>query len=227
MRWALAGVIVAILATDLTMQSDVAAGADVQMSGHVSNLQFRVEYQEQAREVRVAWDTRAMSFPLAGYAVRDLLVTDLRRDGNDQIIFSDVVGVSSGGDLRCLIWSGSSFSDEDTGFAASSVKVMEESDARYLLLIQHDTEDLFFVSDILTLNGSKLVSSTSRVGWEAVVREFYEPHMMSTSDAWKLGRYNSYTAMAFDKANLPMQASAYRQRASKFDPDNPFLRRRQ
>ena len=208
----------------LTLILKPAFAADLVMRGDVGKQSFEVRYRDQSKEVRVDFLGVTYSFSVTGYAVANVLVRDMDGDGNDEVMFLDYAGVSVGGDLRVLRWSGKAFEEVGNSYFTSSLEVPNVGKSRYLALIQHDTGDLNFVDKVLILDGAKIQESASREVWEKIIGDYYQPSLSKTADDWALSRYNSYIAMAYGKARESWKAVPYWSSARTLDSDNPFLK---
>ena len=189
------------------------------LTGKVGRQPLEVRYQPGSKELKVRVENRSFSITLSGYTVKDLLVYDLDLNGVDEVIFLDLAGVSAGGELRILNWNGRQFEEPAEEYSANSIKVEKVKGGSYILLLQHDTEGLYFVSNALVLKSNHLYESDSEDVWREVIGRYIKQIELS-KETRKKSRYFSYISLAYDKLR-----AIYLEKAKELDSSNPFLSR--
>lgn len=189
------------------------------LTGKVGRQPLDVRYQPGSKELQVRVENRSFSIALSGYTVKDLLVYDLDLNGVDEVIFLDLAGVSAGGELRILSWNGRQFEEPTEEYSANSIKVERVKGGSYILLLQHDTEGLYSVSNALMLKSNHLYESDSEDVWREVIGRYIE-QIEESKENWERSRYFSYISLAYDKLR-----EIYLEKAKELDANNPFLSR--
>ena len=192
------------------------------ITGKIGNTQYTVTYNLSGKNI-VVTNEKEFKFKLSGYAVDNIFVKDLNSDGNDEIIYLDLSGISVGGNLNIIFWNGNTFKKITTDKYSNKISLLEDNNKIYILLMQHDTDDLYFVSDLYVFKNFKILESKSNSAINKLIKEYEEKANTSKED-WIKSRYYSYISILYKKVFNNKQVIKYQEKARLYDENNPFLK---
>jgi len=195
---------------------------DYSAKGNIENTIFSVNYSKDSHNIRIEIQDKAYNFELTGYDATNFYIGDINNDGNDEVVYLDLSGVSAGGELQILIWNGDSFREVQGEYYATTLRIDCVNNHSYILLMQHDTQDLFYVSDVLKLKNMSLYRSREKSPWNKIITE-YTAQMNGKMENWKKSRYHAYIASAYKIIGNVKKAKYHFKRASQLDKHNPLL----
>ncbi len=221
MKYLLFPIIVICVLTCLLGQAN---SKEVALKGKAGNKIVELRYRNYDKNIRLTLSGQGIMISLSGYDAKDFIIKDINGDGNDEILFLDLSGISVGGELRVLIWNGQEYEEVEEEYSANLIQLKIFNNHYYVLLIQHDTEDLFYVSDILFLKDKHLSSKVPKNLWGEIVHEYYLDKIKTTKQNWKKSRYYAYCYLAYKDLGEIKKANEYYDKARKLDQANPLLR---
>jgi hypothetical protein len=154
----------AVVVTSLHVGEPVAHGSDMTEQG----LSYTIDGTD--RQIIIVGNDKKIVYSASGSAISKVDKFDCGPLGSG-LMFLDLSGVSVGGAVR-LFCSSTVPSLIGGEFFAARLGVLEWQGHYYIELLQHDTENNFFVSNILTIHSMKLVSVTNTKAWEPVIRRY-------------------------------------------------------
>lgn len=190
--------------------------------GKVASAFYQVNYSKDSHRITIIMRDEVYNFELTGYDATNFYIGDINHDGNDEVVFLDLSGVSVGGELRILIWNGKSFEEVQDEYFASVIRVDRIKNHYYILLVQHDTQDLFYVSDVLELDKMSLNPSRVASVWKKIISDYIKQMNRKIED-WKKSRYHAYIAIAYKIIGDGKKTKYHFNRARQIDKHNPLL----
>ena len=194
----------------------------VALQGYAGGRHFVMQYRPQDHQIEFRRGAERFVFPLRGYVASDFYLLRNSISSDAAVCFLALEGQSVGGELRLIFWNGKAFADaKTTSYFGTSLRKMNVRRKSFILVLQHDTEDLSYVLNVLRWNGKMLSLSTDRTPWERVIEE-YKRLAVRSIEKWKKSRYASYAAMAYSKIGKEDEAKRWRDKARALDRTNPF-----
>lgn len=189
--------------------------------GKAGGQRLSINYKQDEKVIHIYRGGKDFIIPLSGYEAKELNIKDIDFDGNDEILFLDLTGVSTGGELRLFYWVNESPTEIDEEYFANKITLRHLDRRVYILLWQHDTEDLFYCNEVLFFKNGVLLEEISQKVWSEIITS-YKKIAASEKSNWRKSRYYSYLAMAYQKIGSRTQAAQYLKKAKTLDPQNPF-----
>jgi hypothetical protein len=190
------------------------------LTGHVGKDTFRV--MSAGKNIFIEYKGKETKIALNGYAANQVTLKDLNGGQADEVIFMDLQGNSVGGDLRVFTYNDNSFKEVENDKFGNGFVVVPFKKEFLIGLQQHDTLDLYYVSELVEFKGGKLESVKYPEAWETVIQDYFKQSKNEKTDFGK-GRIFSYIFMAYKNIGLKDKAAVYYEKAKKIDPQNPFL----
>lgn len=191
--------------------------------GKAEGQRFSINYKQDEKSISIHEGDKHEKIPLSGYAVKELHVKDIDFDGNDEVFFLDITGESVGGELRLFYWINGKVAEINEEYYANKITLKQLNRKIYILLWQHDTENLLFCSEVLFMRQGKLLSEHSQKVWDEIIKS-YNQSVASEKSKWRKSRYYTYIAMAYQKVGNKTKADQYMTKAKILDPKNPFAK---
>jgi len=184
---------------------------------------FTVAYEQDEKNVFVDSKKEHAQINLSGHTAKDFHIRDIDGDGNDEIIFLDQTGASVGGELRIFYWLAGKAVEIDEEYYANRI-TLKHNQKLHVLLWQHDTENLYFCSEILSFQQGKLSKEKSHRVWNAIIMD-YKKAIASEKRNWRKSRYYAYMAMTHQNLGDKTKAEQFFNKARRLDDANPFVQR--
>jgi len=216
------GLIISLLFS-LLFVDNALAGERV-LNGKIGSTDFQVRYKNYGQQITIIRNAKEQIVKLTGYTPDSVVVQDIDGDKNDEVLFLDLFGISVGGNLRIIYWDGNAFTEvTDDDYTANRYEIRTFDGKSYVFLIQHDSMDLYYVDNILSLIDKRLVSYESKPIWNSLA-DYYIKKAKASKDNWEKSRYYSYAYGIFGDIGENDKAAACYRKALKLDKDNPILK---
>jgi hypothetical protein len=185
---------------------------------------FTVSYKQDERKVYIDRKKERVTIVLSGYAATDFYIRDIDGDGNDEILFLDQAGASVGGELRLFRWDSGKAVEIDEEYYANKITIKKLNKKHFLMLWQHDTDNLYYCSEVLSLQKGGLLKEASHMAWDGIIMD-YRKSVASEKSNWRKSRYYAYMAMAYQNLGNKTKADQFFTKAKRLDTANPFVNR--
>ncbi len=189
--------------------------------GKANGRWFIITYKQDEKIINISIDNKLSKIPLSGYTIKEMYIKDINSDGNDEVFFLDLAGESAGGELRLFFWNNGRVTEIAEEYSANKITLKQLNRETYILLWQHDIEDLFFCNEVLLFRDGKLLEATSQKVWDEIIVDYTNTAILE-KNKWRKSRYYSYLAMAYQKIGNKNEAKQYFNKAKTIDPQNPF-----
>jgi len=185
----------------------------------------QVEFLRGSKSVSIVVDGHAFKENLNGYAASDLTSIEPFVNENSTVVFLDIQGVSVGGDLRVFTIENGNPKEIVNDYSGNKITVEIISKEKYVVLWQHDTKNLYYVSNLLVVQNGKLHNISKTDVWKAIINNEYMPHLQEQRDNFTASRYMFYIGEVYKKIGEASLAKSYLVRAGNLDPNNKQIER--
>lgn len=195
--------------------------ADNEWYGQANGQKFTITYKQDEKAIYYHIDNNRIKIPLSGYAIKEMHIKDVNYDGNDEFFFLDLSGESVGGELRFFYWDNGRPTEINEEHFANKLTFKQHDRKLYILLWQHDIDDLLYCSEVLLFKDGKLIKEITQNVWNEIIAD-YEKLAATEKIKWRKARFYSYMALAYKKIGNITKSYQYFSKAKTLDPKNPL-----